>query len=265
MGKAVWNNKQGSYARQCISGTRSVAYHCPAYYEGIIMKEDVQLSIDSVRAHVEASKRLFASISMGNGPQAAFLPAGDHHIRFFPDSAGELLRDIGIHRHGKIKTHCPTYLGECDPAADYPDCEICHLAARRDDWRLRMQPLTMTYGYVHATQHPDKHWQPGRVYVIIGNTRMRRAFRAMLESMLASDPETLSRMLTPEVAGPTLLVKVQGGQKGYVTMDPCTSDQVPPVALGNWYKPLSRCWITRGFDLFHYTALLCEVTAEANQ
>src|SRR4030095_4324169 len=167
------------------------------------------------------------------------------------------LRDIGIHRHGKIKTHCPTYLGECDPAADYPDCEICHHAARRDDWRLRMQPLTMTYGYVHATQHPDKHWQPGQVYVIIGNTRMHRAFRAMLESMLASDPEPLSRMLTPASASPAVLVRAQGEQTVYVTRDPSTSDQAPPVALGNWYKPLTQCWITRSFDLFHYTALLC--------
>jgi hypothetical protein len=228
------------------------------------MNQTSQLSIDSIRAHVEANKRLFASMSMGNDPQVAFLPAGEHLIRFFPDADGELLRNIGIHRHGKIKTHCPNFLGQFDQKSDFPDCEICHHAARRDDWRLRMQPLTMTYGYVHATQHPNKHWQPGRVYVIIGNTRMRRAFRAMLESMLASDPETLSRMLTPASAGPAVLVRVQGGQKGYVTMDPCTSDQVPPVALGNWYKPLTQCWLTPGFDLFHYSALLFEVTAEAN-
>src|SRR5262245_37877255 len=86
------------------SGLLARAY--PAYKEGVIVKEDFQLSIDSIRAHVEANKRHFASLSMGHDPQVAFLPAGEHLIRFFPDADGELLRNIGIHRHGKIKTHC---------------------------------------------------------------------------------------------------------------------------------------------------------------
>jgi hypothetical protein len=235
---------------------------CFAYNEGTIMKENSQLSIDRLLAQVEANKRQFASMTMGNDPQVAFLPEGEHLIRFFPDSDGELLRSIGIHRRGRFRTHCPKYLGQYDPAADYPVCEICPLAVRRNDWQLRMQQLTLCYGYVCQTSHESRFWQPGRTYVVVGNPQMHTAFCSMVESLATSDPQTLTSMLTPQVPGPGTLVRMQKGLRGFVTVEPLTDKQLPPITLGSWYRPLQDCWLGPNFDITHYTALLLQLQTE---
>lgn len=91
---------------------------------------------------------------------------------------------------------------------------------------------------------------------------MHKALCDMLERLLTSDQQTLASMLTPQVPGPGTLVTVKKGREGFVTMEPLTAEQCPPITLGSWYRPLRYCWIGPDFHIAHYTALLLQVQTE---
>jgi hypothetical protein len=76
-------------------------------------------------------------------PRIAFLPAGEHEVRFFWDPTAMLMREIGIHSKRKLRTHCLKYLKLFGPPADYPECAICTLYEQTGLWYLRPEIVTL--------------------------------------------------------------------------------------------------------------------------
>ena len=88
-------------------------------------------------------------------PHIAFLPEGEHRVGLFRDPTTTLKREIGIHRQGKRRTHCPNYLTIFGPPGDYPECAICTSYEQSRVWRQRREILTMIYGYLYTTSRPQ--------------------------------------------------------------------------------------------------------------
>jgi hypothetical protein len=146
-----------------------------------------------------------------------------------------------------------------EPEGSYPACEVCAMAKAQEDWKLKAQSCCMTYGLLLASSTVDSYWQAGQVYVIVGRTRLREALVEMAASLLATDQPLLEAMLNPAVPGYATHVTVKRGLEGYVKITPLRDQRVPPIALGDWYKPLAQCWIAPTFSRSDYQKVLATV------
>src|SRR5437879_4306044 len=74
---------------------------------------------------------------VGHRLPVAFIPSGEHILRWFCDPQGKHWRLLHIHegRHihrGKRgRTLCPDFCRKIDPTGEYPSCMLCTLAAQR--------------------------------------------------------------------------------------------------------------------------------------
>ncbi len=131
-------------------------------------------------------------------------------VRPVLDATGELLRHLRVHRNreGKRWTHCPNAMQQYGPPGDYPCCEICALATQRNDWRLRMEEVTLMYGHLYRTRQQSPFWKPGQTYLLLMRTTLAETIRAHLETWLETQPEAVCAMLQPHVPGPALALSV---------------------------------------------------------
>src|SRR6267378_780091 len=105
------------------------------------------------------------------GPRlpVAFLPAGQHILRWFCDPQSKPWRFLHIHegRHmpwGKRRrTLCPDVYRKLDPTGAYPPaCEICALAEQRRDRSIQRETRVMLYGRPYYTSNPSQYWQANK-------------------------------------------------------------------------------------------------------
>jgi hypothetical protein len=191
------------------------------------------------------------------GPPIAFLPEGRHIIRWFFDPTGELYRELTIGRVGKNRFLCPDFCARHDRFGEYPECRICRESNERDRWKDRCRYNCMIYGYVYETKAANDYWQPGNVYAILGNSRLRRALLETLETFVDDGADMLMAMLTPTVKGYVSSTTVTKGQQGHVTIQMLTKT-VDPISLDDWYIPLGDVYISNAFDEDAYDAAVEE-------
>jgi hypothetical protein len=208
------------------------------------MVDRSKFSVDSIRAAIDKSK----ASTRPDGPSVTFLPEGQHKIRWFFDPEGEIYREVVIHRAGRKWLHCPDWLSEKDPEGAYPPCGFCQLADDRDDWKIRRRFNYLVYGYLVDTKQKGEYWQAGNAYMVVGNTRLKRALMEMLEALVDEGEELLLNMLTPDIKGYVTTTTVTKGSQGNVSIQilPTTVD---PIELGDWYKPLAESWVSPTFNL----------------
>jgi hypothetical protein len=224
------------------------------------MENDPQRILDRLRAHIAAYKQLGSLTATAGGPSMAFLPIGEHVFRPVLDATGALVRPLWLHRHGgKLRTHCPDALQEKGPPGDYPDCAICALETQRKDWRLRMEKMALMYGHVYRTRHQSPFWQPGQTYVLVLKAAVFETMRAQLDIWMETQLETIGAMLQPHVPGPALTLSVTRQPQWSLALA-LTVETFPTIALGDWYRPLTACWIGPEFNLAEYHAVLAALT-----
>ena len=166
--------------------------------------------LEKVHAVVAASKQNRPPFSPAGGLPYAWLSGGEYVLRPVLDATGELLRHLRGHynREGKRWTHCPNAMQQSGPPGDYPRCEICALAKQRNDWRLRMEEVTLMYGHLYRTRQQSSFWKPGQTYLLLMRTTLAETIRAHLETWLETQPEAVYAMLQPHVPGPALALSV---------------------------------------------------------
>ena len=182
-----------------------------------------------------------------NGPAIAFLPEGQHKIRWFFDPEGTVYREVMTNRQDKTRFHCPNFLSNRDKDLKLPECEACARADATDDWRVRCRYNCMIYGYLYDTKSSNKYWEPGKPYVILGNSKLRRSIVEMMEALIEEEESLLMSMITPQVPGCVANVNVTRGAQGSVNIQ-VLPKTVDPIEIGDWYQPLHQVWIPEGFD-----------------
>ena len=213
---------------------------------------------DTIRRIIEENQK--NSSDERSGPNVAFLPEGRHSIRWYFDPIGELFREVMIGRVGKKRFVCPDFLARKDRNGDYPSCRLDEISKERDQWRDKCRYHCMVYGHLYDTKNPGEYWTPGKSYVIIGNSFLRRALLDMLENLQENGMDMLLAMLTPNVQGFFSSVSVTKGQQGNIAIQVLTK-RVDPIELGDWYQPLSDVYIQSTFDPKAYGDAIAEYIA----
>jgi hypothetical protein len=198
---------------------------------------------------------------ISTGPQIAFLPEGSHKIRWFFDPNGDIYRELMTGRFGKHRFVCPDFMARRDKEHEYPTCEADAKADETDNWRVRCRYNCMVYGYLHETKQPGEYWKPNQVYVIIGNSRLRKALLEMLEALAEEEEDMLLGMLTPSLKGYYTTTSVSRGAQGNVSIQ-LLPKAVDPIELGEWYRPLSEVWIDSAFNVDEYTKAMTVMKEE---
>jgi hypothetical protein len=178
-------------------------------------------------------------------PSVAFMPEGEHILRWFCDPEGKLWHFVHIHQFQQVRTHCPDFFREREPGGNYPVCKICLLATQcgSGNWRLRREKLVLLYGTVIYTTHPSLYWRPSRPQLIIAPDEIRVGFTKLLKQGSPQQRAHFFAMVNPAIAGPAMVVQVQKGRHASVTINSFTAENQYPVTLGDWYKPLRSSWI----------------------
>jgi len=193
-----------------------------------------------------------------SGPSIGFLPVGTHKIRFFFDPTGELYREACAGRMGRAKFMCPNFAARTDRVGSYPECEICKHQMVMEQYKHKCRYQCMVYGFLYDTKSASEYWQPNNAYVILGNSKLRKALVKMLENLVDEGADMLMGMLTPNIRGFYASVTVTKGTQGEVAIQllPTTVD---PIELDEWYIPLSEVtYMPNEFDSEVYEAAVAE-------
>ena len=212
-------------------------------------------SLDKVREIIVANQK--PEGDQRSGPSIAYLPEGKHSIRWFFDPTGELYRETKIGRIGRNRFLCPDQAARMDRFGSYPKCVMCKDADDNDNWRGRCRYNCMVYGYLYKTDSPGEYWQEGNAYVIMGNSKLRKALVDMLENLVDEGAELLMGMLTPNVKGFRSNTIVTKGTQGGVTIQ-IMPTAVDALELDDWYVPLNGVMVSNEFDQEAYDAAVAE-------
>jgi hypothetical protein len=217
---------------------------------------DKNFSPEKIR-ELLAKWNLGAEPKWSDGPKVAFLPEGQHKIRFFFDPEGELYREVVGHQVNKRVIHCLDHFAEQNPNKMYPPCDFCRFAQETNDWRLQQNLRYLVYGYLHETNRENQYWQAGHAYVMVGTYRMWCAVGKMLKTLAKQEAsDYLVMMLNPGLQGPLTSVDVEKGLQGYVSINPVPGRTIPALELGAWYRPLADCWLPQEPDMEEYQHVL---------
>jgi hypothetical protein len=95
-------------------------------------------------------------------------------------------------------------------------------------------------------------------------TSLAETMRVQLDTWLGTQPdaEAICAMLQPHVPGPALALSVTRQPQWSLTLAR-TADTYPPLALGDWYRPLTAWWIPPEFDLAAYQRVLAGLEGSA--
>jgi hypothetical protein len=193
-----------------------------------------------------------------SGPSIAFLPEGVHKIRWFFDPEGELYREAMAGRIGRAKFMCPNFAARTDRVGTYPECAICKHQNDVEQYKHKCRYNCMVYGYLYETKSPSEYWQPDNAYVILGNSKLRKALVEMLENLVDDGADMLMGMLTPTVKGYISSTNVTRGTQGGVAIQVLTK-MADPIPLDDWYVPLTQVSYMPGeFDSEVYDAAVTE-------
>lgn len=212
-------------------------------------------SLDKVRQIITENQK--PAGEERSGPSLAYLPAGKHSIRWFFDPTGELYRETKIGRVGRSRFLCPDQAARLDRFGSYPKCAICKDADDNDNWRGRCRYQCMVYGYLYKTDSPSEYWQEGNAYVIMGNSKLRKALVDMLENLVDEGAELLMGMLTPTVQGFRSNTTVTKGTQGSIAIQ-IMPNSVDALELDDWYTPLAGVLVSNEFDVETYDAAVKE-------
>ena len=125
-----------------------------------------------------------------------------------------------------------------------------------------MEELTLLFGHLYTTQQPSEYWKPGQTYGIAMKTPLAKTLLGHLETWLRTQPEAMEAMFTPHGAGPALQLSVTQRPRWSLTLS-LTAATYPPIALGDWYRSLTDCWIGSEFNLSEYHAVLAALKGTA--
>ena len=206
-----------------------------------------------------------AELGIDDRARVAFLPEGKHQIRWFMDPNSDLFRESVMHQIAKRRVHCLDAFAQQHPDREYPPCDFCRIAKETGNWRLERRPQYLIYGHLCETNNESYYWQAGQTYVIVGTFRMQRALSKMMETMLKQEAsDYVITMLNPKLNGFITSVGVEKGQKGYVRIDPIPAKTIPALTLGEWYRPLSACWVPQEPNMTDYQRALAAYMAGEN-
>ena len=225
------------------------------------MPFDSNFSLDKLQKAIQQDQnmsiapeeRLYTDTNIG------FIPPGEHTIRLFLDPENNLAREIAVHNSGRsLRTHCPAIFQAKHPSKNCPStCEICRLSNKHRDWRLKSQFFHMIYVFVVDTKNPKEYWQPGNPYVGLCRKHMKKQIDQMIRSLLDKDKELLEKFFNPHIEGYTVQAHIKSNPQNYqVEIKPILDRTLPPIELGDWYKPLSECWLSEEFNISDYEAVL---------
>ena len=193
-----------------------------------------------------------------SGPSIAFLPPGVHKIRWFFDPTGELYREAMAGRIGRAKFMCPNFAARSDRIGTYPECAICKHQNDAQQFKHKCRYNCMVYGYLYETKAPSEYWQPDNAYVILGNSKLRKALVEMLQNLVDDGADMLMGMLTPTVKGYISSTNVTPGTQGGVAIQVLTK-MSDPIPLDDWYIPLNDVtYMPNEFDSEIYDAAVAE-------
>jgi len=187
-----------------------------------------------------------------------FLPEGTHKFRPFIDPNGEILRSVVAHKTDHGKVICPNWLKKTDPNGNYPDCKICELAEKVDDWRLASRTYVISYIRLIQTSSASDYWKPGTL-ALVSNGRFRRSFLGLLSSLQEDAPDFVISLMNPSMRGGILSMDVTRGTQGSVSITVVPGRDTDPIELGQWYKPLSGIYIPATFDKNEYKSIFVKV------
>lgn len=213
-------------------------------------------TLDNLRKIIDDNKK--PDRELNNGPQIAFLPEGVHKIRWFFDPTGALFREGMAGKVGRTRFMCPDFAARTDRIGKYPECAICKHQASINQFKNKCRYNCMAYGYLYETKNPSEYWQPNNAYVILGNSKLRKALLEMLDNLIDDGADMLMGMLTPTVKGFVSSTSVTRGTQGGVAIQVLTR-QVEPISLDEWFIPLHDVtYMPNSFDPEVYDAAVEE-------
>jgi hypothetical protein len=119
----------------------------------------------------------------------------------------------------------------------------------------------MSYGLLIESDNTKKYWKPKQVQLIAGRRQMKRALDQVVKSLLDKNADVLEAFFNPHIPGYATQVSFQQGAQDYpVKIKPLLDKTLPPIALGDWYKPLSECWLSEEFNIKDYEEVLAVFT-----
>ena len=193
--------------------------------------------------------------SKGNSEKIwSFLPEGRHTGRFIldPSTPRRLHRSVCVHSYNGVVELCPDLLHERE-GGEYPICRFCELADQGIQPRhLTRRFQTMVYFYLVNTSVENKYWTPGRMYIAIGNTKLRRSLDEMINVMIEDDQDGLYAMLNHDMTGKMCSVTVVKGAQGGVGIQNLKRTTDPLEVDPSWFKPLGQVWVPEEFHEANY-------------
>jgi hypothetical protein len=186
-----------------------------------------------------------------------FPPVGKHIVRPFSDLNGESVRKVIVHHIGRRnRTLCPDSYKNKNSNQDYPKCKICSLSHKYNLWKYKAKSLYMAYGLLIETDKPKDYWKSGRVHLILMKDKLYKAFEKMAQGILDQDKSIWNEFLDPKIPSYAIKISMEETAPGvFANMTPVFSKIVPPIELGDWYKPLSECWV-KEFNISDYEKML---------
>lgn len=203
------------------------------------------------------------------GVRLAIMPAGEHQMRLFKDSAGKPFRFGQYHRckvdDKIIISLCPNLEKKLHPEEDYPEtCIICWFAKTfPKDYGLKYNMKILFYAQLYETNVPnDKYWKPGSIYKIEGPKKMFEYYNNLLTGLSKGGAVYLDQYLSPDSSGDLTTVKYVKGSIGVppvvnmVPMPGTGTGQDTKIKTGDWYVPLEDVYIPKTFDLGKYNKIV---------
>ena len=219
--------------------------------------------LDKLREVYEQSQRKSKSpkAKLHEDTTIGFPTDGNHVVRLFAGPDGKHSRKIIVHHNGRYhRTHCPDLFENKDPNKDYPKCQICLLEKQRNILKYRAKFLYMSYASLIETDNPKNYWCPGKVYIILMQEKLKEALNRMAQPFLDQERALWDAFLDPRLSSYATHISINRQISGFSNkMEPMFNKTLPPIELGDWYKPLSECWLPEEFNMSDYEQVLAAV------
>ena len=216
--------------------------------------------LDKFREMYEQSQRKSkpSKVEPEKSALIGFPTKGNHIVQFFSGPDGRVLRKVIVHHNGRSNvTHCPDFYKDKKSNQDYPKCEICLISEQKKIWRYKVKFLHMIYGLLIETDNPKDYWRPGEIYIVLMDKKLHDAFNRMAKPFLDKDIDLWNAFLDPNVSSfGTHISSQEIAQGSFLDMKPMFESTLPPIELGDWYKPLSECWLPEEFNMSDYKQVL---------
>lgn len=223
------------------------------------------LTLDKLKAAVKSYQD--KKSDNGDWPKVVFLPEGKHKVRFIYDKNEEVMAQYSSYGYFNRGIRDPY-----DSPKDLPEGFVNELDsiykntfAPAMKWSYGLKYNTLAYVYLYDTDSKSDNWQPGNLYVILGNNKFAESYINFLSTLAADAPEEIMKSLNPESDGVVLSLDFKFGKDGYCNIGatfPARREKAIDLTDQVW-SSLETAYIKPGFNLEKYNALVAKYKEDA--